>query len=105
MISVGCFSEMNCFDDNGSIKDFLVSSVDYDKKVVIKYLSSNKKIASCPRQAIDCVTGEVIQQSFSVYEDGEYTWCDFLVYHVEKYNVSLPKEFIKKIYNSINFRC
>ena len=36
-------------------------------------------------------------RSFFVYSDGEYEWCDFLVYHIEHYNIRLPKEFIDKI--------
>lgn len=28
---------------------------------------------------------------------GEYEWCNFLVYHIEHYNIRLPKEFIDKI--------
>jgi hypothetical protein len=38
----------------------------------------------------------VISSSFLVYNDGEYEWCDFLIYHIQKYNVCLPEEFIKK---------
>ena len=97
MISIGCFSEMNCFDDNGSIKEHIIDKVNYDKKSVIEYLQSQKRIAGCPRSAIDCVTGEIISPSFSVYSDGEYQWCDFLIYHIKNYEIFLPKDFLNKI--------
>lgn len=92
---------MKCFADNGSVKKYIVDKVEYDKNKVIKYLSSQKKVASCPRKAIDCATGEKIADGFIVFTDGEYEWCDFLEYHIRKYNIKLPKEFIEKIQDTI----
>lgn len=97
MVNIGCFSEMSCYADNGSIKEHITTNIDYDKRKVISYLKSQKRIASCPREAIDCITGEVIASSFSVYTDGEYQWCDFLLYHIEKYSIKLPKGLLNKI--------
>lgn len=97
MINIGCFSEMNVFFNNGSVLDYLQDKVDYDKKAVLDYLKSFKHNASCPRAAIDCVTGKEIASSFKVYNDGEYQWCDFLIYHIEKYNIRLPQAFVDKI--------
>ena len=98
MINIGFFSEMNIsMHNNGSIKDHIVSSVSYDKDKVIKYLDSFGRQAICPREAIDCVTGKVIASSFAVNDDGEYCWPDFLSYHLRKYNIKLPKGFIKII--------
>lgn len=100
MNSVGFFSEMELTaHNNGSIKDSLVDSVDYDKKRVIKYLKSFKHFSSCPKPAKDCVTGKEISPSFLIFKDGDYCWADFLAYHVEKYNIKLPKDFIKQIYS------
>ena len=99
MTDIGCFKEMECYTDNGSIKNFIVDEVDYSKEKVINYLKNQKKIAGCPRPAIDCVTGDIISPSFSVYTDGEFRWCDFLLYHIEKYNISLPKSLLVKIGN------
>ena len=97
MKAIGVFDEMHAYENCGSIKDFIVTKVDYDKKKVIDYLSSHKRIAGCPREAIDCITGKKISESFSVFSDGEFTWCDFLIYHIQKYNIALPKDFVKKI--------
>lgn len=93
---IGCFTEMNCYADNGSIYDYIVDSVTYNKFLIVSYMKSQKRIAGCPRAAIDCITGEKIADSFSVYTDGKYRWCDFLLYHIEKYNISLPEELIKR---------
>lgn len=98
MKHIGWFSEMNISTaDNGTIRDFISDKETYDKNKIIEYLKSQKRVASCPRAAIDCVTGEEISSSFSIYTDGEYDWCDFLIYHIEKYNVILPQEFIEHI--------
>lgn len=99
MIGVGYFSEMKLSSFNsGSIHDNLTESVNYDKDLMIKYLQSFKHFSSCGRNAIDCVTGETISPSFLVYNDGEYCWCDFLIYHIKKYNIRLPQGLIDKAY-------
>ena len=64
MIDVGWFSEMKCHSDNGSIKEHIIENVNYDKAKMLNYLKSCKRIAVCHRSAIDCLTGEVISQSF-----------------------------------------
>jgi len=98
LISIGFFSEMNLSAHNdGKIADYIVDKVNYDKKAVIDYLKSFKHKAGCPKAAIDCVTGKEISPSFRVYNDGEYCWADFLIYHIEKYNIKLPQDFINKI--------
>ncbi len=97
MIYLGYFSEMKLYKDTGSVNSHIVPNVDYDKSKVIEYLSKQKKIAVCPRPAIDCVTGDKISDSFSVYTDGEYEWCDFLLHHISKYNIELPKTFIERV--------
>lgn len=99
MIYVGFFSEMNInMYDSGSIKEHIINKIDYDKKIVVKYLKSFGRQAACPRFVLDCVTGEVISNSFAVNDDGEYCWCDFLIYHIEKYNIKLPKGLVEKAY-------
>lgn len=97
MKTVGFFEEMKLYENDGPIRDFLVDSVDYDKDRVIEYLKSFKVTGICPRRPIDCITGEEIASGFRVIDDGEYEWCDFLPYHIEKYNIRLPEDFIKKI--------
>jgi hypothetical protein len=82
--------------DSGSIKKFIVEKVDYDKEKVIKYLESFGRQAVCPRRAIDCISGKEIASSYAVNDDGEYCWCDFLIYHIKKYNIKLPAGLIEK---------
>lgn len=99
---IGCFSEMKLsFADNGSISNYISATRNYNLNSVINYLKSNKKVASCPKPAIDCFTGKEISPSFTVYSDGVYTWCDFLIYHLEKYHLSLEEDFINHITKNI----
>ena len=99
MKQIGFFKEMNLYANTGSINDAIVRAVNYDKSKVIAYLNNGKRIALCPRNPIDCVTGTPIGLSFSIYndEDEEYEWGDFLVYHIRKYNIKLPDDFLMKI--------
>lgn len=96
MIRIGFFKEMEITEHTGSIFEHLTDKINYDKEKVICYLESQKRFAGCPRDAIDCITGEIISPSFSVYTDDEYSWCDFLIYHIRKYNIKLPKGLIDK---------
>lgn len=96
MTDVGCFEEMHVFSNNGSIKNFIVDNVNYDIDRMVQYLSSFRRQAICPRAAIDCVTGKEISTSFKVFNDGEYRWCDFLIYHIKKYKIKLPQGLIDK---------
>lgn len=99
MKQIGFFKEMNLYADTGSIKDVIVKEVNYDKSKVIAYLKDGKRMALCSRNAIDCITGNPISVSFSIYNDidQEYEWGDFLAYHIKKYNINLPDDFLKKI--------
>ena len=102
MKHIGWFSEMKLSAaDNGSIREYVSDHAPYDKAEVIAYLTSQKRVSGCPKAAIDCVTGKEIAPSFSVYTDGEYDWCDFLIYHIEKYNVKLPNDFLEHIIKRI----
>ncbi|MCD8026986.1 MAG: hypothetical protein LUF33_08740 [Clostridiales bacterium] len=102
MIDLCWFSEMQCNPDTGSINNYILDKVEYDKKSVVDYLSDPKKrIAGCPKPSIDCITGKKLAESFFAYSDGEYCWGDFLPYHIQNYNIDLPKEFLNKVAHSV----
>lgn len=100
-IYLGFFSELNLsMADNGSIKSFIIDSVNYDKDKIIRYLKNGKKEAICPKVVYDLINKKIISTSFSVLTDGEYVWRNDLEYYIKNYNIKLPDDFIRKIYKS-----
>lgn len=97
MDSLCFFSEFKLDVDDGSINDYLVENVSYDKKKVVSYLRAGKKLASCPRQLADPISKQKFALSFSVLSDGEYRWVDVLPDLIDRYNIKLPDSFVKKI--------
>lgn len=97
MKNVCFFSEMKLFEDQGPVNSFVKSKIEYNKSKVIEYLKSGKRIASCPRKAIDCFTGEKISDSFVLLSDGEFCWGDFLIYHLNKYDINLPEKLLMNV--------
>ena len=70
---------------------------------IISYLrNKGKQTLVSMRTPVDRLTGERIkgEQSVVHFTDGEYSWCSDLAYHVEKYNLRLPKEFEEHVFNS-----
>ena len=82
--------------DNGSIKNYIVKEVNYDKQKIINYLQKGKKEATCPKVVNDIFNNSIISTSFSIFTDGEYVWKSDLAYYIKNYNIRLPDEFIAK---------
>ena len=98
-VPVCFFDEMNLYHKSGSIKSFISSddTINYDKNKIIEYLSNPMHRAGCPRAGIDCLTGKEISMSFQLFDDEEYTWGDFLIYHIQHYPIILPDDFVEHI--------
>lgn len=95
------FTEYGC--DNGiSIKDSINEHSYPGKEKIVSYLeSSGKSTMVQVRLAKDRLTGERINGLFSLelFTDGKFSWWNDLAYHVEKYNLRLPKEFEDYVLN------
>lgn len=97
-IYLGFFAENGLsMANNGSINQFIVSKVDYDKGKIVNYLQNGKKESICPKNTYDIISGKMIATFFYVLTDGEYVWKSDLPYYVDKYNIELPKNFIEKV--------
>lgn len=65
------------------------------EKIVFYLRNKGRPTLASTRIARDRITNERIKGEFQSvhYTDGKYSWCSDLAYHVEKYNLRLPKEF------------
>ncbi len=72
------------------------------KDKIVAYLRSKGKSTMVQMKvAEDRLTGERIKGMFSLelLTDGKFSWWSDLAYHVEKYNLRLPKEFEDYVLN------
>lgn len=92
---IGFFTEMDTtLYDNGSIHEVIVDEITYDRKKIAAYLKSGRELAYGGKQAKDLLTGKIISDGFTLMSDGVFGWRSDLVYHIENYNIALPKDFI-----------
>jgi len=64
------------------------------KAELIAYLKSGEVISAAAGRAKDLLTGKRIPEEWLTYTDGVYHWDTSVVYHVDKYDMALPDEFI-----------
>ena len=93
---IGMFSEINVGDSDGSINDYLVDEINYDREKLCAYLENGRHISSCSVHPIGCITKQEIGDRFRCYTDDDYVWADFLPYHIRKYNLKMPDDLIKR---------
>ena len=92
-------NEYEEFRHNGgeSVRNHISTTPIDGKDAVLKYLKS------WPNEAIRCatltdyITDELLTPSVWTHTDGEYRWTDEEIYHFEKYNMQLNREFIDKV--------
>lgn len=86
--------------ENGpSIKDYFSDTPHPNKSEIIKYLKNGTVILPASGYYDDIVTGQCTHITIAIMTDGEYDWLSVFPYYVEKYNLQLPEEFIRKIIN------
>lgn len=86
-----------------SMREHFANTPYYGKDKIVSYLKSKGKQTMVRMEmAKDRLTGERIKDmhSLELFTDGEYSWWSDLAYHVEKYNLRLPKEFEEHVLNS-----
>lgn len=67
------------------------------KDVILNYLKNGIDAGVCCSVVVDRITGENLPRTIHRYKDDEYIWSDEDIYHFEKYNIKLVKEFVDKI--------
>lgn len=91
--------------DNGvSMRDRFQEKPYPGQDKIVSYLRHNgTATAAQAGPSRDRFTGERIpgERGIVFFDDGEYTWLSDLAYHVEKYNLRLPKEFEEHVLNKM----
>ncbi|MBO6219778.1 MAG: hypothetical protein J6N81_09460 [Treponema sp.] len=96
LINIGMYDEFNLYEKQGSIRNYLVEEINYDREKLAEYLRNGRKLASCPREIYDCVRKDKISNDFLILTDETYCWINVLEHHILKYNLSLPIDFLEK---------
>lgn len=98
---LGMFTEYGA--DNGvSMKEHFESNPYAGQEHIVEYLKRHGKPTMVRmKRATDRITGEKINGllSLELLTDGKFEWYNDLAYHVEKYNLRLPKEFEEYVLN------
>lgn len=79
------------------MSDYFSSEPYEGKNKIVKYLKNGRKTYAAPGTETDVFTGEKISIEMCGMTDGEYSWAGVLSYYVEKYNLRLPEDFVKKV--------
>ncbi|MDO4490722.1 MAG: hypothetical protein Q4B85_06630 [Lachnospiraceae bacterium] len=80
-----------------SIKSMFSAEPYYGKEKVVEYLKNGRKTFSATSVPYDFFTGDRIPIEKCGMTDGEYSWMSSLYYYVEKYNLKMPADFMKKV--------
>lgn len=77
--------------------DGISDRVNEKKGQILKYLKNGKEVALRCASIYDYVKDEpLLGETIKLFTDGEWYWDSAEIYHFEKYNIELNKEFLKK---------
>lgn len=82
-----------------SVKNMISENEAAGKKEILQYLKSFEPDCSAGMILVDELTGKEVGSEVNGYEDGQFYWDSRHIYHFEKYNLELNKEFIEKVLN------
>lgn len=97
MIILGQFDEFGPGLGFPSIKEFISPEPFDHKNTIVEYIKAGHGCMASPIFIKDVITGERVFRPRVTMHDGVYLWSSSLIYHVEKYNVRLPEEFIAHV--------
>ncbi len=86
-----------------SIKELISDTPDPEKDTILSYLRTNLILAS-PGIVKDLFNPNETIGSGNIFSDGVYAWTDYLASYVEKYNITLTKEFRNHILKNHKIR-
>ena len=84
-------------DEKESILDHLLNEPMENKDIVLRYLKNGKYNGVRCSSIFDYVQNEQTFAPVSFFTDGEYSWDSEEIYHFEKHNMEINKDFINKV--------
>ena len=85
------------YDSDISVLDHISETEIPEKKKVLEYLTSFEVDGVRCASLTDFIKKQILSKGVCIYTDGEYVWDDEEIYHFEKYNMELNKDFINKV--------
>jgi hypothetical protein len=97
---VGFFSEQEAFSrldtPRPSIREELLAGANYPSSSILGYLESGHRILDMMGRDPDLLDDEVsIPGGASLLTDGSWVWREDLIYHVRRYTLHLPWDFVE----------
>lgn len=84
-------------DNDISILEHTSDTPIKNKERILEYLKNGTYDGERCSSIYDYVRNErIISEDVTLFTDGEYYWDSEEIYHFEKYNIELNKEFFKK---------
>ena len=68
-----------------------------EKERLLKYMKSFDAIAAAPESVYDVTDNHNTFLESKAYSDGLYCWETQDIYHLEKYDLALPKDFLRHV--------
>lgn len=66
-----------------------------EKSKVLEHMKNGRPYCASARSVKDRMTGEYTGMEDNWKTDGVYCWSEETMYHFDKYNLSLPNEFVE----------
>ena len=104
LIITGCYKEIPNGKTNNlkSIKECISNSEYTNKQKIVDYLKNGVSVAIAPGGDMHDILNKN-NPGIGIEEwltDGKYTWCSYLQYYVENYNLQLDNDFLNNIKNN-----
>lgn len=98
MKQICCYKELTGQQTDPSILSGHGKHID-EKQIILDYLNSFEAEAVQTRAMTDYFTNISLPDSVECFTDGEYIWTSEDVYHFEKYDIELNRDFIEYVLN------
>lgn len=98
---IGLYDELGPGMGYPSMKDSMAAEPYENQTVIANYLRGGKVHMVTAAHVTDVVTGRKKDIELCHMNDGVFSWTTSILYHVEKYNLRLPAEFVTHVISKL----